>query len=187
MYQERISAYTEWLKSKNAKKQSYKITAARLCAECFDTHGITTATDTAWQMYSEYVKQSTRKANGKEICERTLENNYLVHAKAFYRWCTEQQQLALSDNPEKGENHMNEDLKNEVQTDMQVNTTAQIEKPVRINFMLGAAKHKKLLILSLLENKTLTDILNEATENYIQERIKKVTTISEALKQAEQE
>lgn len=57
-------------------------------------------------------------------------------------------------------------------------------KPVRVNFLLDPEYHEALMLLALLEQKTLTDILTEAVKAHIEGNLERVKIMRTAIKTA---
>lgn len=174
--QERISEYVATLKVKNISDYE---TPAQVCASYFDGRGIDTPTDSDWEAFKEYYRAEYRSKKGKDISETTLQQNYVARGKAFYRWCYEQDNPQASAPPlgdEAIQPELFDDDREEVRPKeaerlpvKQSSSAEEGEKPVRVNFLLSKEHHEALMSLVYLKDMTLTAILTEAIEGYIQE------------------
>ena len=168
----------EYLSTKNVgSKETYRkrITA---CVEILDSKGITSPTEADWDMVIEALTADGAKSEG------TVKKNYVSQAKTFYRWCVSQTSQprfedtttdkAANDGSE-GETPDNETITAPAMTDETESDKAEEtqsakpskeakDKSVRINFLLDKMQYKKLAILSVLEDKSLTDLLKEGID-----------------------
>ena len=157
----------EYLSTKNVdSKETYRkrITA---CVEILDGKGITSPTESDWDMVIEALTADGTKSEG------TVKKNYVSQAKTFYRWCVSQTSQprfedtttdkAANDNSD-GETSDNETITAPAMTAETESAKPSKDKQQRINFLLDKARYKKLAILSVLEDKSLTELLKEGID-----------------------
>lgn len=172
--QERIDAYMQTLTVKG--KSGYEL-AARVCAIYFDGRGIAYPTAEDWKAFEEYYPPVYLSEKGKELNPVTLQQNYVARGKAFYRWCYEQ------DNPRADADIQPGLFEEEESPPVTQSVTSPVneeaEKPVRVNFLLSKGHHEALMSLVYLKDTTLTAILTEAIEAYIQGYSEEIAVLRE--------
>ena len=171
MLQERIYAYEGSLSVKD--KGAY-VKAARMCAEYFDGRCIEHPTADNWSDFAEYVREEYVKENGQEPTERTVKNNYIGRGKKFIAYCE-------SGGQSDGQTHTQSELFTSGQGEAPVNVTERME---RVNFMLDASRYEVLLLLRVMEHKSMTAIMAEAVDLYIREHAEQAGILSAAMEQA---
>lgn len=189
---ERVKEYVQTLSVQDKKGYEKRITA---CAEYLDGIGATEPTEKDWQSCLEHLT-----ADGK-INENTAKTNYLGQAKGFYRWCAEQTTQPRFDDSATGEsaNDISEGETPDSETmtdDTEPNKAAEEtqsakpskkakDKSIRINFLLDEIRYKKLAILAVLEDTSLTAILKEGADLYIAKHERQSTIAEQAISQSQ--
>ena len=186
--QERINAYVQALTV--TTKSKYEL-AARECAKYFDGRGIDYPTADDWKAFEEYFKEKYKREKGKDILETTLQQNYVAKGKHFYTWCANQDGIEQTA-PLFEEDKTEASIPPAPDDDMPRPTEASAEREearpneaekrgenVRVNFLLSKGNHEALLSLVYLKGQTLTAILTEAVEKYIQGYSKEIATLEE--------
>ena len=194
MTQERIPEYVAMLKAKETKNISDYETPARVCAEYFDGRGIDTPTADDWTAFAEYFSHKYEQEKGKRPSDYTVSVNYVSRGKTFYRWCASQdgsEQTASLFAEDKTEAIYTPETEAEKprQTEASAKNheraeaeTKEADKPaenVRVNFLLSKGNHEALLSLVYLKGQTLTAILKEAIEAYIQGYSEEIAKLEE--------
>lgn len=208
MTQERIPEYVAMLKAKETKNISDYETPARVCAEYFDGRGIDTPTADDWTAFAEYFSHKYEQEKGKRPSDYTVSVNYVSRGKAFYRWCASQDgseqtaslfaedktEAIYTPEPEAEKPRQTEGSRppapdEEAKTHSgdiaeETDRPSPQNKPVRVNFLLDPEYHEALMLLALLEQKTLTDILTEAVKAHIEGNSERVKIMRTAIKTA---
>jgi len=172
--QERISEYISTLKVKDT--QGYEM-PARVCSEYFDSLGINAPTTEDWQAFKEYFMKKYESEKGKKISQATLEQNYVSRGKAFYRWCASQDMPPVHE--EAIPAVMHSDTSSSEVNDTLKHQQAPSEKSLRVNFLLSKEHHEALMSLAYLKDKTLTAVVTEAIEAYIQGYSEEIAILKE--------
>lgn len=200
---ERVKEYVQTLSVKDKEGYEKRITA---CVEYLDSIGVTEPTEQDWQLCLEHLQ-----ADGK-LSERTAKTNYIGQAKNFYRRYVKQDSQPRFDNTitdeatkdiSGGEIPDNEvitttSLSNEKEPDRTEETQSKLEleanetppkkakeKSVRINFLLDEKRYKKLAILSVLEDTSLTALLKEGIDLCISAHDKQAEIAEQAISRSE--
>lgn len=182
--QERIAEYVATLKVKSIPDYE---TPARECSAYFDGRGIDMPNANDWEAFKEYYREKYRREKGKDISPLTLQQNYVARGKAFYKWCASQD--GSEQTASLFEEGKTEAIKPPVPDEEAVNIPdrkeaepKETDKPaenVRVNFLLSKDNHEALLSLVYLKGQTLTAILTEAIEAYIQGYSEEIATLEE--------
>lgn len=191
---ERVKEYVQTLSVQDKDGYEKRITA---CVEYFDGIGVTEPTESDWQSCIESLT-----ADGK-IGERTARTNYIGQAKNFYRWCVSQATQPRFDDtaidssegetPETAPAMTDEtetDKAEEPHSDTEHETSAKPskkakDKSVRVNFLLDEKRYKKLAILAVLEDMSLTDLLKEGIDLCIAAHDTQAAIAGQAITQSE--
>ena len=196
---ERVKEYVQTLSVQDKDGYEKRITA---CVEYFDGIGVTEPTESDWQSCLESLT-----ADGK-IGERTARTNYIGQAKNFYRWCVSQatqprfddtatddsaKDSSEGETPETAPAMTDEtetDKAEEPYSDTEHETDAKPskkakDKSVRVNFLLDEKRYKKLAILAVLEDMSLTDLLKEGIDLCIAAHDTQATIAGQAISQSE--
>ncbi len=196
---ERVKEYVHTLSVDDKKGYEKRITA---CVEYLDGIGVTEPTESDWQSCLESLT-----ADGK-IGERTARKNYIGQAKNFYRWCVSQVTQprfddTATDDSAKGSSEgetpetapamtdeTEPDKAEEPHTDTEHETSAKPskkakDKSVRVNFLLDEKRYKKLAILAVLEDMSLTDLLKEGIDLCIAAHDTQAAIAGQAISQSE--
>lgn len=196
---ERVKEYVHTLSVDDKKGYEKRITA---CVEYLDGIGVTEPTESDWQSCIESLT-----ADGK-IGERTARTNYIGQAKNFYRWCVSQATQprfddTATDDSAKGSSEgetpetapamtdeTETDKAEEPHSDTEHETSAKLskkakDKSVRVNFLLDEKRYKKLAILAVLEDMSLTDLLKEGIDLCIAAHDTQAAIAGQAISQSE--
>lgn len=191
---ERVKEYVQTLSVQDKDGYEKRITA---CVEYFDGIGVTEPTESDWQSCLESLT-----ADGK-IGERTARTNYIGQAKNFYRWCVSQATQPRFDDtatdssegetPETAPAMTDEtetDKAEEPHSDTEHETSTKPskkakDKSVRVNFLLDEKRYKKLAILAVLEDMSLTDLLKEGIDLCIAAHDTQAAIAGQAITQSE--
>ena len=197
MKQERIAEYVAMLKAKGIKSIPDYETPARECASYFDGRGIDMPNANDWEAFKEYFTEKFKQERGRDISPTTLQQNYVARGKAFYRWCASQdgsQQTAPLFAEDKTEPEAEKPRPTEAirppapdeeavnipdRKEAEPNETDKPAENVRVNFLLSKGNHEALLSLVYLKGQTLTAILTEAIEAYIQGYSEEIAKLEE--------
>ena len=204
MTQERIPEYVAMLKAKETKNISDYETPARVCAEYFDGRGIDTPTADDWTAFAEYFSHKYEQEKGKRPSDYTVSVNYVSRGKAFYRWCASQDgseqtaslfaedktEAIYTPEPEAEKPRQTEgsrppapdeeaSAKNPERAEAETKEADKPAENVRVNFLLSKGNHEALLSLVYLKGQTLTAILKEAIEAYIQGYSEEIAKLEE--------
>ena len=164
------------------------------CVEYLDGIGVTEPIESDWQSCLEYLKAGGK--NGKTISESTAKANYIGQAKNFYRWCVSQDSQPRFDDTTKDES-ANDSLEGETPDNDTMTVPAMTDdtkplkpskkikdKSMRINFLLDEMRYKKLAILSVLEDTSLTALLKEGIDLCIAAHETQAAIAEHAIKQS---
>ncbi len=206
--QERIAEYENMLASKEIKDKSSYTLAARESATYFDERGNYAPTASDWKEFAVYIAAKIEREKGKKPSDDTVRVNYVTRGKAFYRWCNGQQdsheqtaslfdegKTEASNTPEPEAEKPrpteasrppapDEEAENYSEIAEDTETPSPQNKPVRLSFLLDPERYEVLALLSVLEHKTMTEILTAGADLYIRDHAKQADILSKAIKTA---
>ena len=184
---ERVKEYLQTLSVGDKKGYEKRITA---CVEYLDGIGVTEPTKEDWKSCLKHLT-----ADGT-LSENTVKTNYIGQAKNFYRWCVSQSSQPYFDDTTTDESANDssegETPDNETMTAPAMTDDTELLKPskkakdklVRINFLLDEMRYKKLAILSVLEDTSLTALLKEGIDLCIAAHETQAAIAEHAIKQS---
>ncbi len=198
--QERIADYVAMHTEKGIKGVSGYELAARESATYFDERGIDMPNADDWKEFAVYIAAKIEREKGKRPSDDTVRVNYVTRGKAFYRWCNGQQdtqpaapfeegQTEASRPPAPDEEAVNTCERKEAETHSgdiaeETDRPSPQNKPVRLSFLLDPERYEMLALLSVLEHKTMTEILTAGADLYIRDHAKQAEILRTAIKTA---